>query len=137
MEILNNYFVIAFDKKFKTKQGFLRKDMVLYCYHHVDDEYWFKDTYSGHLVLILPETEVSLYLVKTQVNIKPLFKRHAKDIADSIGNMYKYLPISARYVIDDINKGDIEKAYCVLITEADKIRGSLLDEELKLHCVSI
>lgn len=132
----NKYFTVKIT--IETNNGLIYKNSLLYYYHAVNNECWFKNTNTASLAVILQEKEINKYLsVCNSVDKLKLFHIHSKNILNDVLPMYNYLPTAGKYVIDDLKAGKIDSAFYALQTDIDKIRHSYLGETLKIYCIDV
>lgn len=132
------------DKYFKVKKsyrdydGWTREGTTLYCVDEDIHYAYFKNTMTAILYTKLKTEQVVKYLTEcNKVDKLSLFLIHNKSILSIVLPYYDYLPTVGKYVIDDLEKGYITKAYNTLESHIDVIRHSYLGEQLRLHCISL
>lgn len=144
--MFGDYFKVK--KELRSGNRLIPSGTVLYKYHSVKNldsgedgykKFWFKDVDANHLTVVISSKEVPIYLEQlVSFDLFPLFQKFAPDILDAMkSHQREWLPTAARYVLQDMQNGNLDKAFAGLETECDKIRDSLLGEELRRFCISI
>lgn len=110
---------------------------ILVCCKQDDKQSWFQDVETGLMLTILDNDQVELFVKPIIFDFESLFMERCLEICAKAYSVLGVLPKAAIYVIKDVERGCRERAFNTLLTESDKIRGSLLDKILNEYGIYI